>query len=120
MPVPDARPPPQDVQMICETRPVGSPPLKTLDGLIWPKPAPWAKKPAGRPSVGTAACPWLGLLAHPAHTSTTATPSQRPPPPPAPRHPRASPGRPAPPPPPPPFPGRRRPSPPARRADLLL
>src|SRR6185437_6285132 len=80
MPVPDARAPPQDVQVICETRPVGSPPLKTLDGLIWPKPAPWANRPAGRPSVGTAAGPWLGLLAHPAHTSTTATPSQRPPP----------------------------------------
>ena len=58
----------------------GVPPLKILDGLTWPKPAPWAKTPAGRPSVGTAACCWPGLLAHPAQTSTTATPSKRPPP----------------------------------------
>src|SRR5215475_6151971 len=106
VPVPSARAPPQDVQVICETRPVGSPPLKILGGLTWPKPAPWANRPAGRPSVGTAACSWPGLLAHPAHTSTTATPSQRLPP-------RIAPTA-------PPFPGRRRPSPPARRADLPL
>src|SRR5215475_7518231 len=80
MPVPYALAPPQNFQVICETRPVGSPPLKILDGRTWPKPSPWAKTPAGRPSVGTAVCCWLGPLAHPAQISTAATPSQRQPP----------------------------------------
>src|SRR5262249_56484632 len=98
--------PPQAVGVIGKPRRVGPPPLKILDGLTWPKPSPWANRPAGRPSVGTAACCWPGLLAQPAQISTTAAPSQRPPP-------RIAPTA-------PPFRCNRPSSPPARRADLSL
>src|SRR5207247_2046532 len=72
MPVPDARAPPQDVQVMCETRPVGSPPLKILAGRTCPKPSPWAKMPAGRPSVGTTGAAGLEVPAQPAHIIATA------------------------------------------------
>ncbi len=37
---------------MCLTRPVGSPPLKILDGSAWPNPWPWANTPASWPSAG--------------------------------------------------------------------
>src|ERR1035441_8433805 len=54
-PGPTASCPPHDFQTTRVTRPVGSPPLNTSDGLTSPKPLPWAKIPARRPRVGTAA-----------------------------------------------------------------
>src|SRR6202167_5820654 len=53
VPVAFACAPPHDDQTTWVTRPVGSPPLKILDGLTSPKPVPLANTPAGWPSVGT-------------------------------------------------------------------
>src|ERR1700684_1362381 len=54
MPVPTAREPPHDCHAMRVTRPVGSPPLKILDGFTCPKPVPCANIPARRPRVGIA------------------------------------------------------------------
>jgi hypothetical protein len=63
IPVPVARGPPQPDQWILLTRPVGSPPLKILGGSALPKPVPWEKSPARRPSTGRAG--WLAAEAEP-------------------------------------------------------
>src|SRR5258708_22548457 len=55
IPVATAWAPPHDFHTTCVTRPVGSPPLKILDGLTCPNPWPRAKTPVGCPSGGTAA-----------------------------------------------------------------
>src|SRR5258708_19161772 len=54
IPVATAWAPPHDFHTTCVTRPVGSPPLKILDGLTCPNPLPRAKTPVCRPSGGTA------------------------------------------------------------------
>src|SRR5260221_415657 len=63
IPVATAWAPPHDFPTTCVTRPVGSPPVKILDGLTCPNPRPRPKTPVGRPSGGTPAAGLVGGVA---------------------------------------------------------